>query len=69
MHLVFGSGILSLGESPSAFGVTLALVLIFFVIVGGLAQALIAYAVGQVMVERRQNLKRQREYDAEHGPF
>jgi phage shock protein PspC (stress-responsive transcriptional regulator) len=64
MHLVFASGILGLGESPSSFGTTLALVLTFVVIIGGIANVLIAYIIGQVMVERKQNQRRRREYDA-----
>lgn len=67
MHLVIASGILGLGESPSAFGATLALILIFLVIIGGLANALVVYIIAQVMAERRQNTRRRVEYDARHG--
>lgn len=63
MHLLIASGILGLGESPSAFGQTLALVLTFFIVIGGLVNFLVAFIVGQVVVERRQNIERAREYD------
>ena len=49
MHLVIGSGILDLGESPSSFGQTLAL-LITFLGIGILVNGLIVYIVAQVMV-------------------
>ena len=64
MHLVIASGILGLGESPSSFGTTLALILTWFVIMGGVVNFLIGYIVSQVMVERKQNQERMREYDA-----
>jgi hypothetical protein len=63
MHLVFASGILGLGESPSSFGQTLAL-LITFLGIGVLVNALIVYIVAQVMVERRQNQERERRPQA-----
>jgi hypothetical protein len=63
MHLVIGSGILGLGESPSSFGTTLALILTWFVIMAGVVNFIVIYIVGNVMVERKQNLKRMREYD------
>jgi membrane protein YqaA with SNARE-associated domain len=66
MHLVIASGILGLGESPSSFGQTLALILTFFVIMGGVVNFLVGYIVSQVMVERKQNQERAREYDARH---
>jgi NADH:ubiquinone oxidoreductase subunit 3 (subunit A) len=66
MHLVIASGILGLGESPSAFGTTLALIITFVVIMGGVTTFLIAYIIGQVLVERRQNQERRRTYDS--GP-
>ena len=65
MHLATAS-ILGLGESVSSFGQTLALVLTFFVVMGGVANVLIGYIVGQVMVERKQNIARRRAYDAAH---
>jgi uncharacterized YccA/Bax inhibitor family protein len=65
MHLATAA-ILGLGESISSFGQTLALVLTFVVVVGGLAQILIGYAVAQVMVERKQNIARRKAYDAAH---
>ena len=64
MQLVLGSGILGLGESPSAFGMTLALLIIFVLIMGGVVNLLIVYILGQVFVERRENRERQRNYDA-----
>jgi hypothetical protein len=64
MHLVIASGILGLGESPSAFGTTLALIITFVVILGGVTTCLIAYIIGQVLVERRQNQERRRTYDS-----
>ena len=64
MHLVIASGILGLGKSVSSFGQTLALVLTFFVVLGGLANVLIGYIVGQVMAERKQNAARRQAYDA-----
>jgi hypothetical protein len=64
MHLVIGSGILGLGESPSSFGSTLAL-LITFLGIGVVVNGLIVYIVAQVMVERRQNQERQRSTQAE----
>ena len=66
MHLVFASGILGLGQSASSFGTTLALVLTWFVIMGGVVNFVVGYIVSQVMVERKQNLERAREYDARH---
>jgi membrane protein YqaA with SNARE-associated domain len=66
MHLLFASGILDLGESPSSFGTTLALILTWFVVMGGVVNFLVAYIIGQVMVERKQNQQRRREYDARH---
>jgi hypothetical protein len=56
--LVLASGILSLGESPSAFGQTLAL-LITFLGIGILVNVLIVYVVAQVLAERKENQDRQ----------
>ena len=64
MHLVIASGILGLGESPSSLGTTLALIITFVVILGGVTTLLIGYAIGQVLVERRQNQERRRTYDS-----
>jgi NADH:ubiquinone oxidoreductase subunit 3 (subunit A) len=64
MHLVIASGILGLGSKPSSFGTTLALSITFVVILGGVTTLLIAYIVGQVLVERRQNQERRRRYDS-----
>ena len=62
MHLLAGS-ILGLGESPSSFGTSLALILTFFVVMGGVVTFIVIYIVSSVMVERKQNLERMREYD------
>ncbi|MGH2836006.1 MAG: hypothetical protein ACRDLT_06125 [Solirubrobacteraceae bacterium] len=65
MHLVTAA-ILGLGESPSAFGITLALILTWFVVMGGVVNFLVGFIVSQTMVERKQNQERAREYDARH---
>ena len=62
MHIVTAS-ILGLGESPSSFGTTLALILTWFVVMGGVVGFVMIYIVGNVMVERKQNQERMREYD------
>jgi hypothetical protein len=50
-----------LGQSPSALGQTIALLLTFLGI-GVIANVLIAYVVGQVIAERRENQEtRQRD--------
>jgi hypothetical protein len=56
--VLLAGSILGLGDSPSSFGQTLAL-LITFLGVGVIANLLIAYAVAQVMAERKQNQERQ----------
>lgn len=63
MHFIAGS-ILGLGESPSSFGTSLALILTFIVVIGGVVNFLVGYAVSHAMVERKQNQERMREYDA-----
>lgn len=55
--MLLAGDILGLGHSISSFGQTLAL-LITFLGIGLVANVLIAYAVAQVMVERRQNQER-----------
>jgi phage shock protein PspC (stress-responsive transcriptional regulator) len=50
--------ILDLGEKPSSVGTTLAL-LITFLGIGLIANLLIAYAIAQVLAERRENQERQ----------
>ncbi len=65
MHLVTAS-ILGLGMKPSSFGTTLALILTWFVVMGGVVNFLVGYIISQVMVERKQNQERAREYDARH---
>jgi hypothetical protein len=52
-----------LGQSPSSTGTSLAL-LITFIGIGIIANALIIYAVAQVFVERRQNRERRRRYES-----
>ena len=64
--LTFASGILGLGESPSSFGQTLAL-LITFLGIGIVANVLIVYAVAQVLAERRENQARQQAYLSEQN--
>jgi hypothetical protein len=56
--VLLASGILGLGESPSSFGQTLAL-LITFIGIGILVNVLIIYAIAQVVGERKQNQERQ----------
>ena len=56
--VLLASGILSLGESPSSFGQTLAL-LITFLGIGILVNILIVYVVAQVLAERKENQDRQ----------
>jgi hypothetical protein len=67
MSLLIASGFLDLGQAPSAFGVTLALIITFVLAIGGLVNFLVWYIVNQVMMERRQNQRRMREYDARHN--
>ena len=55
------ASILGLGESPSSFGQTLALLLTFLGI-GVIANVLIVYVVAQVIAERKQNQERQQEF-------
>jgi hypothetical protein len=52
------ASILGLGEAPSSFGQTLAL-LITFLGIGVIANVLIVYVIGQVMAEHKQNQERQ----------
>ena len=66
MHLIAGS-ILGLGESPDAFGQSLALIITFVIVIGGVVNFLIGYAASQAAVERKQNQERMREYDARHN--
>jgi hypothetical protein len=60
--MVTVASILSLGESPSAFGQTLAL-LITFLGVGVIANLLIVYVVAQVLAERRENQERKAGFE------
>jgi len=63
VYAVTGS-ILGLGQSPSSFGVTLALILAFVVVVGGVVNFVIGYIIAQVLKERSENLERRRAYDS-----
>ena len=55
---LLASGILSLGESPSSFGQTLAL-LITFIGIGILVNILVVFIAAQVLAERKENQDRQ----------
>jgi F0F1-type ATP synthase assembly protein I len=55
------ASILGLGDKPSSFGVTLAL-LITFLGIGLIANMLIVYVVAQVLAERKQNQERQQQH-------
>jgi hypothetical protein len=52
--MLLAADILGLGENPSSFGQTLAL-LITFLGIGVIANALIMYIVAQVLAERKEN--------------
>ena len=56
------ASILGLGDQPSAFGQTLAL-LITFLGIGIFVNLLIVYVVFQVLAERKQNQERQQGFD------
>ena len=60
--MLTAASILSLGQSPSAFGQTVAL-LITFLGVGVIANVLIVYVIAQVIAERRDNQERQRGFE------
>ncbi|HWF55887.1 MAG TPA: hypothetical protein VG223_14715 [Solirubrobacteraceae bacterium] len=60
--MLTAAAILSLGEKPSAFGQTLAL-LITFLGIGVIANLLIIYIVGQVLAERKQNQERMQGFE------
>ena len=62
------AALLGLGHSESSFGFTLALVITFFLGLGGLANLLIGYAVFSVLAERRQNQERMAAYDRGDSP-
>jgi hypothetical protein len=57
ISMLMAASILGLGDSPSSFGQTLAL-LITFLGIGVVANLLIVYTVGQVLAERKQNQER-----------
>jgi hypothetical protein len=59
--MMISASILGLGDSPSSFGMTLAL-LITFLGIGLIANVLIVYVVGQVLAERKQNKERQQQF-------
>jgi hypothetical protein len=56
--MLLAASILGLGDSPSSFGTTLALLLTFLGI-GLIVNVLIGYVVAQVLAERRENQERQ----------
>ena len=58
---LLNASILGLGNKPDSFGQTLAL-LITFLGIGVIANILIAYVVGQVLAERKQNQERMQAY-------
>jgi hypothetical protein len=60
--MLIAADFLGLGHSTSSFGETLALGLTF-IGVGVIANLLIAYAVFEVLAERRQNRERAAAYD------
>jgi hypothetical protein len=59
--MLIAASILGLGDSPSSFGQTLAL-LITFLGIGVIANVLIVYVVAQVIAERKQNQERQQGF-------
>jgi hypothetical protein len=59
--MLIAASILGLGDAPSSFGQTLAL-LITFVGIGVIVNLLIVYIVAQVAAERRQNEERQQNH-------
>jgi hypothetical protein len=56
------ASILGLGDQPSAFGQTLALI-ITFIGIGIFVNVLIVYVVFQVLAEHKQNEERQQGFD------
>jgi hypothetical protein len=56
--MLLAASILGLGDAPSSFGMTLALLLTFLGI-GLIVNVLIGYVVAQVLAERRENQERQ----------
>jgi hypothetical protein len=56
------ASILGLGDQPSAFGQTLALI-ITFIGIGIFVNVLIVYVVFQVLAEHKQNQERQQRFD------
>jgi uncharacterized membrane-anchored protein YhcB (DUF1043 family) len=56
--MLLAASILGLGDAPSSFGQTLALLLTFLGI-GLIVNVLIGYVVAQVLAERRENQERQ----------
>jgi hypothetical protein len=59
--VLLNASVLGLGDSPSSFGMTLALAITFLGI-GLVANVLIVYVVGQVLAERKQNQERQEQF-------
>jgi hypothetical protein len=58
--MMIAASILGLGDKPSSFGQTLAL-LITFLGIGVIANLLIVYTVAQVLAERKQNKEREQQ--------
>jgi hypothetical protein len=59
--MFLAADILGLGENPSSFGTTLAL-LLTFIGIGLIVNVLIGYVVAQVAAERKENQERQERY-------
>jgi F0F1-type ATP synthase assembly protein I len=59
--MFLAASILGLGDSPSSFGQTLAL-LITFLGIGLIANLLIVYTIAQVLAEHKENEERQQAY-------
>jgi hypothetical protein len=64
--IAFGD-ILGLGDKPSSFGQSLAL-LITFLGIGLIANILVVYAIAQVLGERRENQERMRRLHQRQRP-
>jgi hypothetical protein len=60
------ASLLGLGQSPSSLGTTLALVLVFVVLVGGIVNFMVGLIVAEVLKERSENVERRRAYDDLH---
>ncbi len=65
MSLVFAQ-ILGLGKAPSAFGVTLAMIISWVIIVGGLVGLLTWMILRISKAEHQEDLQRAAEFDAKY---